>query len=129
MGKILRKASRPEEPVNPGKGSRSRARNTSKKLTQIYRVIHDILPCAEITNLKQAASLAKSVRSYTRERTDSRRKEQRRVEEVGSVAMIKNVSQLGCVFQDVEPSKSYQCYGKAQNPRDPNGVFNIRKKL
>ena len=35
------------------------------------------LPCAKITNHKRAASLAESVHSCTRRRTDSRRKERR----------------------------------------------------
>ena len=63
MGKILRTVSRPEGAVHQGNGSRSRARIASKELARTHRVIHDILPCAQITHLKQAASLEKSVRS------------------------------------------------------------------
>ena len=95
MGKVLRKASRPQEAVHRLKGSRSCAKITSKELAQIHGVNHGILPCAKITNHKKAASLARSVRSFTRSWIISRIKEERRVKEKGQ--------QLGCVFQDVEP--------------------------
>ena len=43
-----------------------------KELAQIRRVIRDTLPCVKMTDHQQAASLARSVRSFTRRRTNSR---------------------------------------------------------
>ena len=73
---------KPPRGVHLGRGSRSRAKITSKELAQIHRVIRGTLPCVKITNDQQAASLARSVRSFTRRRTDSRRRHTR-VEEKG----------------------------------------------
>ena len=82
MGNILRKAKPPGEgTVYSGKGSRSRAKIISKEIEQTHRVIHDILPCVKMTDHQQAARLARSVRSFTRRRTDSRRKQSRAEEE------------------------------------------------
>ena len=87
MGKILGKAGLPEGAVHPGKGSSSRAKITSKEIARIHHVIHGTLSCVKITNHCQAASLARCVRSYTKRRTDSRRK-RRRVEEKGQLPLF-----------------------------------------
>ena len=46
LGKVLRKASRPQEAVHLERGVRSRARTTSKEIAQLHHVIPGILPCA-----------------------------------------------------------------------------------
>ena len=82
VGKILQNVDHPEEAVHPVKGARGRAEIALMVIARTNRVMFGTLPCVKTTNHTQAARLAKSVRSYTRRRTDSRRK-QRRVEEKG----------------------------------------------
>ena len=79
------------------------ARITSKELAQILRVILGILQCVRMTNHKQAAGLARSVRSCTKTGRQPKRTEKGGGK--GSVALVRNVKPLGCAFQDVEPPK------------------------
>ena len=118
MGKVFRKASRREEVVRLGKGSRSRAKIILKRIAQLHRVIHGTLPCVKIRNYKQAASLARSFRSCTRRRTDRRRK-QRRVEKTGQLPFFWNVKHLECVSQDEEPLKVRSILRKSTNQLRP----------
>ena len=46
-----------------------------------------------------------------------------------AVAMLKITRQVGCVFQDTEPSKSQRFYGRAQTYGNRSDVFDSRKPL
>ena len=75
VGKILHNVDHPEEAVHPVKGARGRAEIALMVIARTNRVMFGTLLCVKTTNHTQAASLAKSVRSYIRRRTDSRRKQ------------------------------------------------------
>ena len=75
VGKILQNVDHPEEAVHPVKGARGRAEIALMVIARTNRVMFGTLLCVKTTNHTQAASLAKSVRSYTWRRTDSRRKQ------------------------------------------------------
>ena len=84
--------SRGEKVLLEGK-VRKRARNISKEIARIRRVIISIVPNVEITNLYRDANSAS--------------KKSKKSGGGGSVALLKESVQLGCVSQDTEtPKKS-----------------------
>ena len=115
--------------VHPGKGSRSFAEVTSKALARIHRVIFGILSCARIIDHRQAASMARSVRSYTRRWTDSQRK-QERVEEKDQSPWIKIWKQLGmCISRCVGAEDQIYFKESNQSTETKKGVFYLRHVL
>ena len=76
-------------------------------------VIFGILPNGNITKHSQDADSVKSASSCRERLTVSPTKKMKKIGCKGFVALLMNSKQLGCVFQDVEPSKSNSIYGRA----------------
>ena len=99
--------------------SKNRAAITFKETAQIRHVIIGILPSVKITNLNRDANLAKSEDSCTLRLTVSPAKSQRKVVEKGSVELLKNQKQMGCVIQDFRPPQSKSILRKSTKSSGP----------
>ena len=115
MGQILREAGYPEGAVHQGKRLQKLARITSKELAQILRVI---LQCVRKASHKQAAGLARSVRSCTKTGRQSKRTKKGGGKR--SVALVRKREAFElCVSRCGAVKSQNQFYGSALNPSRP----------
>ena len=82
-------------------------------------VIFGILPNVNMTKHSQDGDSVKSVSSCTERLTLSPTKKMKKIGGKGSVDSLKNLKQLGCVFQDVEPPKSNSISRKSMKTLGP----------
>ena len=90
-------------------------------------VIFGILPNVNMTKHSQDADSVKNASSCTERLTVSPTEKIRKTGGKGSVASRKKSNQLGCVFQDVEPSKSNSILRKSMNTLGPKRTVKFSK--
>ena len=83
-----------------------RAEVSSKESARTRHVIVGTVPCVLITSMKQHAHMEQSADFDMLRRRRSPARSRRKVVGQGSVALVKDSTQLGCVFRDSHPRKS-----------------------
>ena len=83
-----------------------RAEISSKESARTRHVIIGTLPCVLITSMKQDAHMEQSADFDMLRGRRSPAKSRRKVVGQGSVALLKDSTQLGCVFRDSHPRKT-----------------------
>ena len=103
--KFFERENHPEVVVHWERDSENRADIALKETVRIRHVIIGILAYAKIPSQNRIQTSAKSAYSGTEVDSQPNKKPKKNCGR-GSVALLKNSKQSGCVFQDVEPPKS-----------------------
>ena len=103
-----RKVLVPEDKALLEEKAECRAIFSSNESVRTRRVIIGTLPYVKITSVRQDAYMAMIAVSYIFEAEEKPSKKSKKGAAKGSVALLKDSIQLGCVSQDSHPRKSVQ---------------------
>ena len=118
-----------EAEVQVGKWLDCRARITSKELPQLHSVKNGILRSAGFTSRKRDADLGEKCSYAHRQLDEQPRKKSKKNGDKIAVVTLKNARQLGCISQDMEPSKYSSILRKSSTISKPIRCVRITKAV